>query len=352
VNRRRIIVLLLLAVAVLAPAILATAIYRRSAGTSAGLLIELDRSSLPADGASGVNLVLRPTTGRAFSPDEITLQIVDGERRAQVESLFAEGRTVRAVVRVGILPGLVMLEARAKGTAPGRAEFVATLDPADRVGDGTPDFLQFDGGDREAFRRWFTFLGEVQAYEPPEKVPREIGDCAALLRFAYREALREHNGDWASSLELPTLPGLPSVKKYHYPFTPLGASLFRVKPGPFRAEDLAGDAFAQFADAETLQRLNTHFVTRDIRRAQPGDLLFFRQLSQDLPFHAMIFLGPSQLEPDMHSWIVYHTGPIAGTRGEIRRVRVEELLQHPSPRWRPVPGNVNFLGVFRWNILR
>jgi uncharacterized protein YfaT (DUF1175 family) len=38
--------------------------------------------------------------------------------------------------------------------------------------------------------------------------------------------------------------------------------------------------------------------------------------------------------------------------GEMRRVRLEELLQHPSPRWRPVEGNRNFLGVYRWNILK
>src|SRR5690349_21968790 len=25
---------------------------------------------------------------------------------------------------------------------------------------------------------------------------------------------------------------------------------------------------------------------------------------------------------------------------------------HPSPRWRPVAGNPNFLGVYRWNVLR
>jgi hypothetical protein len=29
-----------------------------------------------------------------------------------------------------------------------------------------------------------------------------------------------------------------------------------------------------------------------------------------------------------------------------------DLLDHPQPEWRPVPGNPNFLGVFRWNILR
>jgi len=50
--------------------------------------------------------------------------------------------------------------------------------------------------------------------------------------------------------------------------------------------------------------------------------------------------------------VVYHTGPIGDAPGEMRRLAISELLQHPSPRWRPVAGNSNFLGVFRWNILR
>jgi hypothetical protein len=29
-----------------------------------------------------------------------------------------------------------------------------------------------------------------------------------------------------------------------------------------------------------------------------------------------------------------------------------ELLDHPDARWRPINSNPNFLGVYRWNILR
>jgi uncharacterized protein YfaT (DUF1175 family) len=115
---------------------------------------------------------------------------------------------------------------------------------------------------------------------------------------------------------------------------------------------LTDGAFAQFADAQTLQQLNSHRVTRDIRLAQPGDLLFYRQIEQDMPFHAMLYLGRSHFEASRANWIVYHTGPLGGGKGEIRRPTVEELLRHPSPRWRPNVGNGNFLGVFRWNILR
>jgi hypothetical protein len=50
--------------------------------------------------------------------------------------------------------------------------------------------------------------------------------------------------------------------------------------------------------------------------------------------------------------VVYDTGEDHGKAGELRRVTVAELLDHPQAQWRPVEGNPNFLGVYRWNILR
>jgi uncharacterized protein YfaT (DUF1175 family) len=219
--------------------------------------------------------------------------------------------------------------------------------------DGTPDFLRLDDeADQEAFAGWFTFLAEAQYFQAPGVMPKEIVDCAALIRFAYREALREHDGAWANSLRLPLTPALPSIEKYRYPHTPLAAGLFRVAPGPFRREDLGNGAFAEFADAKTLRLANTHLISRELVEARRGDLLFFEQAGQHLPFHAMIYLGASQLEPGPDAYLVYHTGPTGDDLGEIRRPSVSELLRHPQPEWRPVAGNANFLGVYRWNILR
>ena len=223
----------------------------------------------------------------------------------------------------------------------------------DRAGDGTPDFLRLDDpADRRTFVRWFTFLAEQQYFRQQPELPREVSDCAGLVRFAYREALREHTGTWASELRLDGVPAEGSLTKYRYPFTPMGANLFRVTPGPFAPGDLERGRFAQFADALHLMRWNTHRTARDAATAEPGDLLFFQQLEQDLPFHVMVYLGPSQFQPDPAPRLVYHTGPLGGGPGEVRRPTVEELLRHPAPRWRPKPGNGNFLGVFRWNILR
>ena len=233
----------------------------------------------------------------------------------------------------------------------------STLDAQDTFGDGTPNFLRVNSvPDQEAFRSWFTLLADYQALRPAQEVPSEISDCAALLRYAYRNALRKHDAAWfrENRIEPPT--ALPSIEKYHYPFTPLRAALFRVRSGAFRMTDLTDGTFSEFADAKTLEQLNAYPVSRDVRMARPGDLLFYRQLEQDSPFHSMVFVGRSEWvdrgTENAEDIVVYHTGRIDGHAGEMRRLRLDELLRHPSPRWRPVAGNTNFLGVYRWNILR
>ena len=225
--------------------------------------------------------------------------------------------------------------------------------PADaRARDLTADSLILsDVSDRDAFRRWFTFLGEYQAAVPAGELPAEITDCSALLRFAYREALWKHDPAWITVMRLEGAPLLPAVKAYQLPHAAFGARIFRVRP------DDGGEAasFAEFADARTLRNLNTHLLGRDIALARPGDLIFYRQLEQHSPFHSMIFVGPSHLSgasAAARDWVVYHTGPMARGRGEIRRVRLAWLMKHPDARWWPVASNPNFLGVYRWNILR
>jgi uncharacterized protein YfaT (DUF1175 family) len=270
---------------------------------------------LRADGFSTARVVIEAPN--AF------VQAVAGTRRVRIESVVSERGRTEALLRAGVLPGDATLEARASGFTPARIPVRLAPDPTDSDGDGTPDVLVLtDEADRAAFARRFALLAEAQYGQTP--LPKEIDDCAALVRFAYREALRAGE-----------------VRKYQYPYTPLGANLF-----------YTGQGFAEFADAETLMRRNTWLVSRDLARAAPGDLLFYRQLDQSMPFHVMIYLGSSQIEPGVQAVVVYHTGPAGKHPGEIRRVAAAELLAHPAPRWRPVPGNSNFLGVFRWNILK
>jgi uncharacterized protein YfaT (DUF1175 family) len=218
----------------------------------------------------------------------------------------------------------------------------------DSFGDGTPDFLRLqDGADREAFRQWFVLIADYQAMRPKEQVPAEIKDCASLLRYAYREALKKHDAGWFkdTGMEVTALPG--EIGAWHYPDTPLGAGLFRITPGPFERGDEGTGAFAQFADAKTLVERNAYLVSRNVWQAEPGDLLFYRQFGESSPWHSMIVTRVGK-----GAAVVYDTGEDHGAAGELRRVELTELLAHPQAEWRPLSSNPNFMGVYRWNILR
>jgi uncharacterized protein YfaT (DUF1175 family) len=271
--------------------------FASACGRGPKLTIGLSRTTLPADGFSVVEVsTSRPAQLRLAGPD--------------THSARLEGNRIVA----GINPGRVTVEASAPGQHTVRAALELTPTDTDRYGDGTPDYLRLDDRtDRDAFLDNITAIARTAVPSP------EITDCSSFIRHAYREALRGYEGR--------------APLKYQFPFTPVGPRIFHTPAGP-----------AEFADAETLARFNTHRVTRDVTRAAPGDLLFFRQPDQKSPWHVMIVCGTGRL--------CYHTGPDRDWPGEIRRPTLEELRRHELPKWRPFPGNENFLGVFRWNILR
>ena len=208
---------------------------------------------------------------------------VTRDPRSRGRSLGA-GFAVVAVLALLIVLALMRLflvagghSHRGRPRQPGVAQ-AAGLDFGDRFGDGTPDFLRLtDPADQAAFRRWFTLIAEDAAARPKQNVPAEITDCASLLRYAYREALRRHDEAWftTTGVTMSAPPG--EIRKWHYPDSPLGLALFRVRPDSFAAEDLNNGAFGQFADARTLVERNAFLVSRDVRAALPGDLLFYRQ---------------------------------------------------------------------------
>lgn len=196
-----------------------------------------------------------------------------------------------------------------------------------------------DESDRTAFRAWFVLLADAQFAQPAP----EVTDCAALVRFAFREALRAHTSEWTRRAGLPFAPQYPDVRSAPRPGSG-GWPLFRIGAGET-------PRYAEFADARTLIQFNARPRGRDVASAQPGDLLFFYQAGQRQPEHLMVFVGPSTFETAGTDWVVYHTGPDEAGPGEVRKVRLSDLLRHPAPRWRPRPTNQAFVGVFRLSLL-
>ena len=238
---------------------------------------------------------------------------------------------------------------------PGRTSVVRTeTNPAaDLDHDGLPDTAELRTfNDRDNFRRWFTWIAEMQFYALSDEWNPEQRDCAGLVRFAWREALRTHDRAWYQRMgeNYPPVAADVSVK---LDSEPLRDRLFRTAPGTYNSGDLAAGKFSQFADAQTLKLFNATFVSRDREQARPGDLLFFYQpFVQKFPYHVMIFLGDAYVADEgEHDWVVYHTGAAPENGGTVKKVRLAVLDGHPNKRWRPIASNPNFLGFYRLKLL-
>lgn len=230
--------------------------------------------------------------------------------------------------------------------------------PSDSDRDGIPDAAEFRSyADRDAFRRWFTHIAEMQFYRLSDQWNPEQRDCAGLVRFAWREALQRHDRPWFLKMG----PGYEAVASdvkgdgisESHGKSPLGDKLFRTDFGSYQTNDVADGKFSEFADARTLKNFNTVFIGRDRHQAQPGDLLIYYQpWVRKFPYHVMIFLGRAGIAPDSaDDWVVYHTGSSAVDKGTVKKVELEVLDHHPDARWRPLESNRNFLGFYRLKIL-
>ena len=256
-----------------------------------------------------------------------------------------------------LVPLLVATTASCRRTS--EAHTSAVMLPAevwtDSDGDGIPDRAElrsFD--DKRSFTLWFASIAEMQFYHPSNEWNREQRDCAGLVRFAWREALRRHDRPWFQKMGVEYEALAPDVQAFSLDKSPLGEKLFRSDFGKFQVSDLADGKFSEFADARTLKNFNCEFVGRDRRRAQRADLLFFHQpWTQKYPYHVMIFIGESRASSDgATDWVVYHTGSSPADEGTVKKVRLAVLDHHPDKRWRPLESNPNFLGFYRLKILQ
>jgi len=240
-------------------------------------------------------------------------------------------------------------ESTSPSTGVSRSELI------DSDNDGIPDVAELRTyQDRDSFRRWFTAIAETQFYQLSDQWNAEQRDCAGLARFAIREALRRHDRAWFQKMG----PGYETVAadvgELNLDNNPLGEKIFRTDFGSFQESDLRNGRFSEFADGRSLKNFNSTFVTRNVREAQPGDLLFFYQpWVQKFPYHVMIFLGSARVASNgAQDWVVYHTGSSPTDKGTVKKVQLSVLDHHPDPRWRPVESNKNFLGFYRLKILQ
>jgi len=245
--------------------------------------------------------------------------------------------------------------AKAAVTRGSTSDPVATSLTADADNDGIPDFAELRTfEDRENFRRWFTAIAETQFYQLSEQWKREQRDCAGLVRFAMREALRHHDRTWFQKMGPVYEPVARDVNGFDLDNNQLGEKIFRADFGSYHDGDIRDGKFSEFADGRTLKNFNVVFVSRDRREAEPGDLLFYYQpWVQKFPYHVMVFLGSPRVAPNgQRDWVVYHTGSTATDDGTVKKLELSVLDQHPDPRWRPVESNKNFLGFYRLKILQ
>jgi uncharacterized protein len=204
--------------------------------------------------------------------------------------------------------------------------------------DGFPDEAELtDEADRSAFTGWFVRIAESQFLKRNYSWNANERDCAGLIRYAYREALKVHDEQWQRRSGIVVDKNLPDVRRFNYPGVPrLGVKIFKTRKG--RADD--AKTFGSFADAATLLQYNVTFVSRRISDARKGDLLFFNLESAESPYHSMIV---TDTRDDMT--LVYHTG-----RGDIvKRVSLSYLKE--SGPFAVDESNSRFLGIYRFNIL-
>lgn len=209
--------------------------------------------------------------------------------------------------------------------------------------DGFPDAVELNEADSERFRIWFVNIAVLQAVKNSEYWSENERDCSGLIRFAYKEALKNHNEQWITSLGFDReewknltevdLLKLEDIDSYNYPYVPI------IETGLFLTES---GQYSAYADAYNLLRHNTDFISKNFEEAKPGDILFFH-FPDPSTFHSMIYTG---------NGFVYHTGPISeDDKGKVKLWLLDDYLRLMPLQWLPVKENPFFLGFYRFRIL-
>ena len=144
-----------------------------------------------------------------------------------------------------------------------------------------------DASDRAAFRSWFVLLADAQFERPAP----EVTDCAALVRFAFREALRAHTAGMGAARRAALRAAFPDVRSGAARRTPTAGRSSASPPAP-------PTRYAEFADARTLVTLNAPPLGRDVA-ARCSRAICSTSVSpaQSQPDHLMVVRRPIVLRP-------------------------------------------------------
>lgn len=282
---------------------------------------------MPADGKSvAVVTITNPYFGNSDSFEW------DASKNSSLKLLSLENVDSKQIIRLtaGYNPENVSLRTKLGS----RVEIELYSQEGDWDEDGFPDLSELRSEEsRQAFRQWFVRIALSQYLKETGSWNIQERDCSGLIRFSYREALKNHDLAWQKKIGILLDKNIPDVREFFYPDIPsIGVHLFRTGP----------QTFGTFADAESLEKYNTFFVSKELESGLPGDVLFFREdRGNGTNFHSMILVEENKTNP----LLLYHTG----SRRGIQLIRAKELLK--SNRFSPEPSNPSFLGMYRFRIL-
>ena len=227
--------------------------------TTVNLDVSVEPQSLYPDGKSTAVVRIIPMNRMHFKTPfqnpKMTYRIEEGAEKIWIS--YGEDST-SIIVHAKYESGIATVSLHTKNfPLPVQVTIHIEQQIADSDGDGYPDAVELTSQeDKTNFRRWFVSIAESQFYKIDPAWREDDRDCAGLLRFACKEALRAHTQDWFSKKKYLVDANIPGIKKYNYPDTPLhGENIFRIKNGSFSGNDLKTNdtVFAGYAKASLLK---------------------------------------------------------------------------------------------------
>ncbi len=312
-------------------------------------------SVLPANGLARTIITAKIISPTVVSSETVAqFYIKDGVTSIQFLSdpkCQIIDNTVSIGIRAALVPGTTPIGLLLDKQPMAECTLTTQPDWTDTDHDGFPNVTELTSAqDKRHFIDSFVAIADAQFYQLSDAWHEDQRDCAGLIRFAYREALKQHSDDWHTAVGWLHAQPAPDVEKFSYPNIPLiGTRLFRMNNLSVADHDV-DSLFSAFVEAKYLLNYNCVSVGKNRTAAQTGDLVFFFHFNDPtMPYHSMIFIkDPTDAKQD---YFIYHTGPSEEETGEVRKLRREIFNHHPDERWRPEPNNPFFLGYYRWKII-